>query len=454
MTNPHKQQHRTRRVAASVALLLTAPAAFALWACTGDDDVFRPTDAGAFEASSVDRAAPSPTEGGTPTLACGDAGGAPPRVLLVQGGLRQGELAALNLSTKSVDGRLIYDGGYGVTSSLGSDPYFLGGESDLVTRLDAREPWKPVASWDVRGDDVTDGGFPNANPVAIVPTSCSKAYVLRFNRNKIAIIDQSSPKGGTPKAYIDLTPLRLSGDPNLVEMTSAVYVPSKKRVFVLLGNSDLSRTVKVNGPFGEETKLLCVASLKPSIIAIDVDTDQIVNLGGTAPLGGIALEGYNPPLGTPLIYDAANDRLLVLHAGCNEDVGDGGPGNIIRRRVEQVDLATGAVKTLLSLDNKGFPSSLAYVNGENAAVAFYFDGYKWDPTKNVLGPAIAGGMDIIVRDRSGFAGTRTTMLSDGGFALEVVTLATAPDAGSAVVSGSPFARSGGYVSGVETWPLP
>ena len=80
----------------------------------------------------------------------------------------------MNLGTKGVDGRLAFDGGYGVTSSLGTDPYLLGGETDIVTRLDAREPWKAVASWNVRGDD-TAGGMPNANPVGVIPISCSKA---------------------------------------------------------------------------------------------------------------------------------------------------------------------------------------------------------------------------------------------------------------------------------------
>lgn len=427
-----------------------------LWACSGDDDVFRSTDAGTFDASTADRAAPpSPSDdagGSVAPLACGDAGGAPPRVLLIQGNPRTSELAAVNLDTKTVDGRLAFDGGYGVTSSLGTEPYLLGGESDLVTRLDPREPWKPVASWNVRGDDGADGGDSNANPVAVVPTSCSKAYVLRFNRNRIAVIDQSQPAGGVPTKYIDLSSLRQPGDPNTVEMTSAVYVPSKKKVFVLLGNMDLSRTVKVMGPFGEETKLLCAASLKPSIIAIDPETDQVVSLGGTAPGGGIALEGYNPPLGTPLVYDPAADRLLVLQAGCSEDVGDGGPGGIIRRRVEQVDLATGAVKTLLALDGNGFPSSLAFVSGEHAALAFYFDGYQWDPRETTLGPAIPGGMDIIARDRGAFIGTRATYLDDGGLGPLQVVSVPITDAGPSVVTENPFSKPGGYVAGIETWP--
>jgi hypothetical protein len=450
-----------RRIWLSLGLVAPLGLAVSFFACTGDDDVFRPTDASTFEGgSNFDQSTSPVTDGGPPALACGDAGGAPPRVFLIQGTPRTSELAVVNVQTKAVDGRLTFDGGYGTTSSLGTDPYLLGGESDIVQRLDAREPWKVVGSWNVRGDDVVaDGGDRNANPVAVVQTSCSKAYVLRFNRDRIAIIDPSRPSregvGGVPTGYIDLTALKQPGDPNFIEMTSAVYVPSKKRVYVLLGNADLTRTKKVNGPFGEETKLLC-APLKPSIIAIDVDTDKVVTLGGTAPGGGIALDGYNPPLGTPLIYDAAFDRLLVLHAGCNEELLDSGVGNITRRRVEQVDLATGAIKTLLSLDGQGFPSSLAFVDGDHAAVAFYFDGYHWDPHQTTLGASIKPGIDIVANDgRGAFFGTRATFFGDGGAGpLEVLAVPLSDAGTTSLIIADPFTKAGGYVAGIEAWPHP
>ena len=199
---------------------LVAPIAF-LWACTGDDDVVRPTDAGTFDGAAPDQTSPQPSDGGVPALACGDATGAPPRVLLVQGKATGSELAVVNVTTKAVDGRLSFEGGYGTTSSLGTDPYLLGGESDIVTRLDAREPWKAVASWNVRGDDKPASGLDNANPVAVVQTSCDKAYVLRFNRDRIAVIDPSQPAGGAATKFIDLAPLKQAGNPDVVEMTSA-----------------------------------------------------------------------------------------------------------------------------------------------------------------------------------------------------------------------------------------
>ena len=420
-----------------------------LWACTGDDDVFRATDAGTFEAAAPDQQTPVGQDGSLlPTLECGDAGDAPPRVLLLQGNPTKSELAAVNLTTNAVDGRLPVEGAYGTTSSVGTDPYLLGGESDFVTRLDAREPWRPVATWNVHGDDERDGGDPNANPVAVVQAACNKAYVLRYNRDKIAVIDPSNPVGGLPTKWIDLSSLKQPGDPNMVEMTSAVYVPSKRRVYVLLGNIDFTKYVP------SAFALLCT-DLKPSIIAIDVDTDQVVSLGGTAPGGGIALEGYNPPLGSPLVYDAALDRLLVLQAGCNEEVGDGGVGAMTRRRVEQVDLATGAIKTLLSLDDKGFPSSLAFASGEHAAIAFGFEGYHWDPRQTTLGPAIEGGIDVVAKDgRGGFVGTHQVFHADGGAGPLRVLAVPAGDAGPKLITQDPFSKAGGYVASVEVWPHP
>jgi hypothetical protein len=439
----------------ALAFLLCLPISGGLTvfaAACGDDEAFDPSEAGLPDAAdgSPGRLV-SDGGGGGPTLACGDAAGAPPRVLLVQGNPRTSELAVVGLDTKTVDGRLAFDGGYGTTSSLGTDPYLLGGESDQVIRLDPQAPWNVVATWDVH-DDPADGGLPNANPVAVVPVSCTKAYVLRFNRDKIAIIDQSAPTGGEPKGYVDLAPLKNPKDPDTVEMTSAVYVPSKKRVFVLLGNSDLTRFVTTHDPDGDHTKLLCTAALKPSIVAIDVETDEITPIGGTAAGGGIVLEGYNPPLGSPLFYDAAADRLLVLQAGCNEELTDGGVGGIIRRSVEQVALGTQQVSTLLDLSAKDFPSTLAYADPSHAALAFFFEGFHWDPHTSALGSAIDGGIDLVALDgRGGFFGTRSTFV-DGGPGPTQVLSVPLDGSGPDLVLEGPFTKLGGYVAGLEAWP--
>ena len=62
-------------------------------------------------------------------------------------------------------------------------------------------------------------------------------------------------------------------------VTSAVYVPSSKRVYVLLANNTTATE-------------FCFSA--PTVIAIDVETDAIVSLGGAAHGGGIVLGGSRP----------------------------------------------------------------------------------------------------------------------------------------------------------------
>lgn len=442
------------------ALALVAPAMGAWAVGCGDDEQYKETDGGSLDGGPLPDSGPLPQpDAGPRRLGCGDAGGAPARLLMSLSLAPTSELAAVNLSTKSVDGRLSFPGEYGTTYTFGSDPYLLAQEQDRVLRLDAREPWKVVSSWNVAGND-RDGGKPNANPAAIVVPSCGKGYVLRFNRNQIAVIDTDLvADGGAPESYIDLAPLLQPGDRDgLVEMTSAVYVPSKNRIYALLGNIDL-KSVASDG-----FTALC-ASTKPTIVAIDGTTGQLVSLGGTGPGGSIALEGYNPPLGTPLWYDPALDRLLVLNAGCNTDLGDGGAGAIQRRRVEEVDLATGVVKTLLSLDAQGFPSSFVFIDQSRAALAFFGQAFFWSPSQTTLGAEIPGGLDLLSHDGKGnIVGARTAYVpSDGSFVpgpLEMVSVpysdAGTVDAASATSLGSdPFTKNrGGFLSGAEVWPRP
>lgn len=437
--------------------VLLAPLAL-VWACTGDDDVFRMKDAGAFDAaggpSRRDRVAPVDAAVDAAVLACGDGTGAPLRALVVQSAPRSSELAAVNLETSAVDGRLGFDGGSGLTSSQGTEPYLLSFDTDIVTRLDAQRPWRAVASWNVRGDDAIPGREANANPVAVVPVSCSKAYVLRYNRNRIAVIDQSQPKGGVPVGYIDLAPYKSPGDHAVVSMTSAIFVPATKRMYVLLGNVDFAKTVTVNG----EARPRCIASLKPTVIAIDVETDEVISLGGGAPGGGIELEGYRPAVGTPLIYDPAFDRILVLESGCWDEPADGAPPGTLRRRVEQVALATGAVKMLLNLDDQAVPSTFAFADGEHAALGIRSAGFLWDPRDPTLGAAFDGGIDRVAVDHRGdFIGARATLVDGGAGPVELLSIpraGSANDAGPTLVIRGPFSRLGGNVSGLEAWPRP
>jgi hypothetical protein len=425
----------------------------AAWATgCGDDAVFADTDAGTFDSGTGPDAGPLPSpdaasDGGD---GCGDATGAPPRLLLSMNNATSSELVAFNLDDKAVDGRLTYPDFLGTTAARGADPFLMQQETDVVARLDAQEPWKIVSSWNVRGDDLADGGLPNANPAAVVVPACGKGYVLRFNRNEIAVIDTAERgDAAAPVKTIDLAPLLQAGDRDgIVEMTSALYVPSKKRLYVLLGNVDL-RSVATDG-----YSALC-ADTKPTIVAIDTESDQVVSLGGAGPGGSITLDGYNPPLGTPFWYDAARDRLLVLSAGCNTDDGSGGPGPIEKRRVEEVDLATRQVKTLLDLDGQGFPSAFLFVDGARAAVAFFGPAFFWNPSEPTLGPEIPGGFELMAYDgRGNIVGTSTSHFADGGNSIEVRRVPFADGGAPETLGADLFSDGTGFVSGAELWPRP
>jgi hypothetical protein len=430
----------------TLAALCAPTAALVISACTGDDDV---VNAGPDAGPAPDAGPRADTgttsqnqDSGPEPLRCGNDPG-PTRLLATIGGASTSELAAVNLSTKAVDGRLSFASRYGVAWTRNREPFLLAQETDIVSKLDEREPWKVVSSWSVRGDDGVDGGLPNANPSAIAVPGCGKGYVLRFNRNKIAVIDTAeSADGGAPQTWIDLAPLLHEGDHDgFVEMTSAISVPERNRVYVLLGNVDLTKVA------GDGYTALCATS-KPTIVAIDTTTDQIVQAET------LTLEGYNPPLGSSFFYDAPRDRFLVLSAGCNLDDGDGGAGAISRRRVEEVSRATGAVKTLVSLDDQLFPSGMAFVDENRAALAFFGPAFFWDPKSSVLGAPIQGGLDFLANAGGGsVAGTRATWVDGGPGPLEVVSVPFG-DAGPEVVTSNPFTDNSGFVGSAELWPNP
>ncbi|MDB5214261.1 MAG: hypothetical protein JWO86_2188 [Myxococcaceae bacterium] len=426
----------------------------------GDDEVFKATDAGSFEASVVPETGTTVTPDGGDSAApstCGNPTGAPERLLLTVNGTTS-EVAAFNLGTKTVDGRFEFEAGTGQTFSFGTDPYVVEQGKDVVARMNAQRPWEAVATWNVAGDDRTDGG-PNAQPVAVVVPSCEKGYVLRFESNKIAVIDTTKVGGdaGAIESYIDLSSLVQPTDTdNRVEMTSALYVPSKKLIYVLLGNWDR------NNDATDGFTAHCATS-KPSIIAIDPATDQVVSLGGTAPGGGITVDGYSPALGNALVYDAARDRMLVFNSGCNADTGGGVAGAVTRRSVDEANLATKQSKTLLDLNGLGFPGTLALLDGNRAALTLFFpnQAFFWDPSTTTLGPEIPGALDYGAFDSKGnFVGGRRATV-DGGAVIEVRSVPFTSGDGGIVDAGAvqtlgtnPFTKNSGFIGGAEVWPRP
>jgi hypothetical protein len=425
-------------------------AGFSLLSACGDDSVYASdagasADAGPHDATVTDAFTPTPTvDAGT------DGATVTPRLLVSFNGSTDSELVAFNLTTNAVDGRLKVPSFLGTTYVSGDAPYFLAQATDQVLKLDAKEPWKVVSSWNVAGPDkAPDGGYfdTSADPDVVAVAAGSKAYVLRFTREKIAVIDTSQViDGGAPTKLIDLGGLVDPNDSDGVpEMSAAYYHAGRKRLYVLLGNIDRRR-------FDFNTNALICSGLHATLVAIDTTTDSLVSLGGAAPGGGIVLPGFNPPLGTKMVYDATNDRLLVLQAGCNANLDAGVAVGLQQRQVDEVRLATGVAKSVLDLNGQAFPNALALANDKTAIVGTFGGTYLWAIAGNTLGAVIPNTPDSFVVDQNGsLLGLTQTYLMDGGMgALNVVRVTQ--DGGSTTLgSDLQSYKSSFFVGGVDLW---
>ncbi len=404
-------------------------------------------DGATGDGGSTDGATDSANEGST-----NDAS-APARLLLSYNATSTSELVALNVGTAHVDGRYTYPGFIGTTATQAPDPYLLEQSNDVVAKLDRAQPWIVRSSWSVKLADKPDGGSSYSDPDGVVVGAGNKAYVLRFTRNQIAVLDTSqTADAGAPIGTIDLSSLVQSNDADgTVEQTAAVYVPQKHLVYVLLGNIN-KKNVSSDG-----YTLLC-SQTKATVVAIDVATDKLVKLAGGDATGALVLGGYNPLFGGGIVYDAASDRLLVMHAGCNQPAGDGGVGAMTGRRIEEISLFTGATRTLLDANTQGFPSGFVFIDAHRAIVQFDFTGYEtyvWDPALPTLGPAIPNAPDSFVYDGNGNLLGLTTIYGDGGVvaSIDVVSVRIA-DGKSTKLMSNPFMLTGGFIGGVDLWPRP
>ncbi|HEY5146872.1 MAG TPA: hypothetical protein VII82_08895 [Polyangiaceae bacterium] len=466
---------RLRFIACAV---LTSSTAGGLLACGGGDDSAPPArapvaDAGpssdaTSDATTVDAQALIEAGDGAVAETGADAEGASAadasvasRLLLSFNGGTQSELVAFGLDSKQVDGRLTYPGFIGTTAIGPKAPWLLEQANDVVARLEPAQPWKIASSWNVSLNDGPDGGGSYSDPDAIIVGAADKAYVLRYTRNEIAVIDPAGD-GGSAIAAIDLGgELQAAGD-GTVEMSAGVYVPSKRLVYVLLGN------VNRHDVADDGYTLLC-ANTHATVVAIDVATDTLVDLNGSAAGSGLALTGYNPSFGTgAMAYDAESDRLLILENGCNQvipagaDAGDGGDastattvGPLVGREVEELSLFTGETRTLLDLTQTGeFPSQLIYIDARRAILQLYST-YTWDPTTPALGPAIPNAPDSFAYDgAANLLGVSAIYGADGGLSGYDVQSVRIADGKVTKLGSNPFSLVSGFLSGAQLWPAP
>lgn len=409
------------------------------------------------EAGSPD--ATTEADAGADAAEGGDADAVAPvatRLLLSYNTAGQSELAAFGLQSGQVDGRLLYPASFGTTATTWSSPWLLEQSNDVVARLDPIQPWKVRSSWNVALSDQTDAGFaePYADPDAVVVGAGTKAYVLRYTRNLVAVIDTSADvDGGAPMKTIDLSgQVQAAGD-GYVEMTAGFFDATSNRVYVLLGN--INRFDVACGGYCQ----LCSAT-SPTLVAIDTNTDQLVPLAdaGADAGSGWTLQGYAPAFGpAAMVYDAANARLLVLHAGCNQPDADGGAGPLVKRGVEAVSLVDGSTKMLLDLTSSGFPQGIYYVDQHHVLLQLD-QTYAWDPASSSLGPALASAPMAFTLDGKGnLLGVNEVTAADGGYGGWQVVSVSASDGGvTPLGTADPFTLSNpnGFAGGVQLWPAP
>jgi hypothetical protein len=428
----------------------------------GDDTVVKAPDGG----SPTDGALPDSTTvkdgttGETSTTDGGDSAaptGTPPWMLITVNGKTSSELIVFGLGNRIVGGRMPFDGFIGLTyiDSLGR-PFLLEQAKDIVAELDPLEPWKTRASWDVHLNDGADGGTPYADPVAVVPVATGKSYVVRFNRNNIAVIDDTLKQDAAPPTKsIDLKQFFDPADTDTsVDPIAAVVANGK--VYVLLANLDLNN-VDTQGFY-----TICTSS-KPKLIVIDPTTDALASKfvasdGGTdagdAGDGGapavVSLLGYNPTL-NGLLFDAPRHRLLVFQGGCNSKLGDGGKGPLERRQIDAVDLNTGAVTKVLDLASEGYPSAVVRSSDDEVLLGLDFFATKvWNVTSSSLGASLPDGISALASDKQGHAlGVVDTSLTDGGTAKEMIQVTLD---GGAVTSLGQLPVDGGFVGAADYLP--
>lgn len=303
--------------------------------------------------------------GGSDAAAGGSAGdgGPGPGRLLVAGTdfFSKTEVATVDLATNTVVGSVTLDDGDAVPASSAGRGFVLERTSAKLDVLDATG--KVDKTIDVGKAALGLGGSGSTNPVSLIASESggtSRAHVLLQNVNRIAIVNLSS---GSLVGNLDLAPYWFSKDfDGSADATSAVRPAGANRMYFVLGRIDRT-TVKA-----PDFQLACPA-VPALLLALDLATDTLVDLNGAAAGEGIELSMANP---VDMAFDAGQNRLLVLHAGCFASA-DGGTSRT-KHGVEAVDLTTFVATAAYTPANQDFLARFLLRNSTSAIID------SFDPT--------------------------------------------------------------------------
>jgi hypothetical protein len=126
------------------------------------------------------------------------------------------------------------------------------------------------------------------------------------------------------------------------------------------------------------------------LIAVDTDSDTVVDANGDAGGVGIALPLVAPAYGT---FDSASGKVFLASDGCND--GPDGTANRVHHGISAVTLATGATEALYTTTAQDFiggflsTGSGLYVETDDANFEAFF--HPWNPAApTTLGTALTG----------------------------------------------------------------
>lgn len=446
------------RAAGPMVALLALASAIGTGACSDDIEVRRPaSDAGptpdaepAVDGSAQADAAPSDSgvvwpdgavrDAATTDGATSDAGAAPLGMALWLGtDFASTEVVAVAPSGSGqstfVAGRTVIASGDVIAATSSGRSFLLVRDKGIVKVLDPARPWT------VQRDIALapDAGDYSENPydVAYVP-GIARALVVRYADNGIAVLD---PATGTREANIDLTPLMASGDTDgLVDAVQLIADEAAGKVYGLVQRID---------QFDFSGK--CTPA-KPLVTAINPTTRQL-----TGPAAGsqaaIELQGANPQ---QMVFDASGKKLFVVSVGCTE--GDAG-GVYTRRGIEEVDLATGAVRWVIQASGTARLGSLLSYTGSGGYAREGSTWRSWSANASSFGTTTFTGIAPLMVSASTLVRLTATP-TDGGTTWEIRL--SAPMASiDTVVGSSPWTNvrpdatygvSGVFLPGVSAMP--
>jgi len=371
----------------------------------------------------------------------GGADGGPPKGRLLVAGtdfFSKTEIATVDLATNKVSGSVTLNDGDAVPAASSGQAFVLERTNAKLHHLDAAG--QILKSIDVGKAALGLTGSGSTNPVGVVATgtgSSARAHVLLQTVNRMAVLDLAA---GTVTKTIDLAAYQASGDADgSVDMTSPVLHPSSGRVYFLLGRID--RTTVAAPSY----QLAC-PSVKALLVAVDTANDSIVDLNGSAAGEGIELALANP---VDLALDAAQDRLLVLSAGCFAPT-EGGSTRV-GHGVESVALGSFATSTKYAAPNQDFLSRLL-LRSSGAALLNSFDPsfaehwYPWATATTALGSELGGVPAAPSLEDEGHLLGASVATTDAGSTVDVVRYDIGAQSKSTLVA-SPWTGSFSSVAG-------